>query len=512
MVLPFNFDSLNSVNDPWGPQTINTEKLAFNNVPYTPFLKTDRLGKIADHYSIVDEQSQANATTAAKPKKDRDQFYAYGSSSAAKMFGIDLDNQAFSLVDTNFSNANNTVLKTKKQGAQSKPQGFAAAVAGTPSSSEPAKKQSQQVQNSAANGANGRWFKEPAFKREPSTKVESNWNKVNEFELNKLSKLSVVVSNSEVIAQAGELHQYTKKYDTPKPTQLAPSSLSTEFQTTSDDSIIKSLAAEGKAKIFITDEILAQIMCAPKSQFSWDIKVTKKDGSIFFDKRPNTMRMEVDENTFNGPNDSKPSELNSSTMLSKEAKLINDTFLATSISSAASVKHELDSAVNESIKRNYNYIKFDLPHSGEDTIPIVVRTVQDATVNGKPIAIHALNQYESSEWLTKFQAGLIMVDEIKKNNNKISQWTCRALLAQCESMKVGFVTRQPNSKYTVAAVTTQMTSHLAEQINLSLNNGWGIVKSIIDIIQHEGDADENWEFVLFKVPNVQRLAIYKVEV
>lgn len=506
MALTFNFDTLNSVNDPWGPPKTTPEKLTFNNVPYSPFLKTDKLGKIADHYSIVEDPQQASATT--KSRRDRDQFHAYGSS-AAKMFGIDLDNQSFSLVDTNFSNANNTVLKTKKQGGQSKPQGFAAAVSGNASSDAP-KKQTPQVQNTAVNGANGRWFKEPAFKRDASLKVESNWTKVNEFELNKLSKLSVVVSNSEVIAQAGQLHQYIKKYDTPKPTQLVSSSASAEFQTTSDDSIIKSLADEGQAKIFITDEILAQIMCAPKSQFSWDMKVTKRNGSIYFDKRPNTMRIEVDENTFNGPNDSKPAELNSSTMLSKEAKLINDTFLATTVSQAAAIKYDLAPSVHESVHRAYEYIKFDLPHSGEETIPVVVRTVKDAIVNGKPIAIHALNQYDSTEWLTKFQAGLIMVDEIKKNNNKISQWTCRALLAQCESMKLGFVTRQPNSKYTVAAVTTQMTSHLAEQINLSLNNGWGIVKSIIDIIQHEGEGEEDWEFVLFKLPNVQKLAIYKV--
>lgn len=505
MAFTFNFDALNSVDDAWGPKGTRAEKLRFNSVPYAAFSKTDRLGKIADHYSIVEEQQQQQNAAASKPRRDRDQFHAYGSA-AAKMFGVDLDNQAFSLVDTNFSGANNTVLKTKKQGGQPKPQGFAAAVAGNGGEKKPA----TLVQNQTANAANGRWYKEPAFKRDASIKVESNWSKVNEFELSKLGKLNVKVTSSEIVAQTGELHNYVKKYDTPKPTLLEPSSATTEFQTTSDDTVIKSLAAQGKAQLFITDEIIAQIMCSPKSQFSWDIKVTKKDGAIYFDKRPNTMRIEVDENTFNGPNDSKPSDTNSSTMLSKEAKLINDTFLATTISPTPAVKYETAAPVHESVGRAYNYIKFNLPHNGEETIPIVVRTVQDALVNGKPVAIHALNQYDSTEWLTKFQAGLIMVDEIKKNNNKISQWTCRALLAQCESMKLGFVTRQPKSKYTVAAVTTQMTSHLAEQINLSLNNGWGIVKSIIDIVQHEGEGQDDWEFVLFKLPNVQKLAIYKV--
>ena len=39
------------------------------------------------------------------------------------------------------------------------------------------------------------------------------------------------------------------------------------------------------ATIFVTDTILATLMCSPRSIYSWDIIVQKVGNKLFFDKR-----------------------------------------------------------------------------------------------------------------------------------------------------------------------------------------------------------------------------------
>lgn len=46
----------------------------------------------------------------------------------------------------------------------------------------------------------------------------------------------------------------------------------------------------------------------------------------------------------------------------------------------------------------------------------------------------------------------------------------------------------------------------AEQMNLNLNNGWGIVRSIIDMVRGMKDG----RYVLVKDPNKQLLRLYEV--
>ena len=59
--------------------------------------------------------------------------------------------------------------------------------------------------------------------------------------------------------------------------------------TTTDDPIIRKLArTDTEASVFATDTILATLMVAGRSQYSWDIVVQKIGGKIFLDKRDNT--------------------------------------------------------------------------------------------------------------------------------------------------------------------------------------------------------------------------------
>ena len=55
--------------------------------------------------------------------------------------------------------------------------------------------------------------------------------------------------------------------------------------TTSDDPIIRQLAAEDKARVFVTDNILTTLMCVKSSVYSWDVVITRVGDKLFLDKR-----------------------------------------------------------------------------------------------------------------------------------------------------------------------------------------------------------------------------------
>ena len=55
--------------------------------------------------------------------------------------------------------------------------------------------------------------------------------------------------------------------------------------TTSDDPIIGRLKNKEESYVFATDAILATLMCAPRSVYSWDIVITRSGNKMYLDKR-----------------------------------------------------------------------------------------------------------------------------------------------------------------------------------------------------------------------------------
>ena len=57
--------------------------------------------------------------------------------------------------------------------------------------------------------------------------------------------------------------------------------------TTTDDPVIRKLVkTETTANVFVTDAILATLMCASRSAYSWDIVVQKIGGKVWCSTRP----------------------------------------------------------------------------------------------------------------------------------------------------------------------------------------------------------------------------------
>ena len=63
-----------------------------------------------------------------------------------------------------------------------------------------------------------------------------------------------------------------------------------------EDKIMIDLIEDNVADIFTTDVIASAIMCATKSNYSWDIEIKKFENKIFIDKRQDD---DIDNNILN---------------------------------------------------------------------------------------------------------------------------------------------------------------------------------------------------------------------
>merc|ERR1711962_1433706 len=132
----------------------------------------------------------------------------------------------------------------------------------------------------------------PIKSREASVTVKSDWIVVEEMDFPRLGKLSLPTVNEPIdLLQCGSLEFYDKIYDrvnvkNEKPLQRIDRIFHTV--TTTDDPVIRKLVkSEPNANVFVTDAILATLMCAGRSAYSWDIVVQKIGGKVFLDKRDN---------------------------------------------------------------------------------------------------------------------------------------------------------------------------------------------------------------------------------
>ena len=65
--------------------------------------------------------------------------------------------------------------------------------------------------------------------------------------------------------------------------------------------------------------------------------------------------------------------------------------------------------------------------------------------------------------------------------------------------------KQPD-RHTILGVVGYDPRKFAEQMNLNLGNGWGIVRTIVDMVRGMKDG----RYVLVKDPNKQLLRLYEV--
>lgn len=529
-----NLPTLASTDEPWGPPSSIPKFLKFNDVPYAPFSKGDKLGKVADWAS--EQKDTKDQRRQQHGRGHRDPYHAYGANSASFFTNEEPDNvSAFSVVDSTKSNApkpprtQNAVLKTRGGGSSSQRGSARGGRGGFRGGAV------VNVGNSARHGGGRRhgWkdFDNNKKNREPSLKVQDDMKLLQTVNYSNLQKLFFDVQQGEEVGSYGYVNHYNKALEkTGSNLSLKPLERTVYNVTASDDPVIQDLASKKTGLVYATDTVIALLMTATKTSNPWDIVVNKKDGQIFLDKREDGPLdyVTVDENAADAPVDysDKDSNINSATKLGLEATYINKNFTANAV--ATNQKFQLDkpnpftSGDEPLLANGYRYKKYNLGATTEnEPIDLVVRTQFDAVqpdAAGKSqfVSVQALNEYGGSnhtlEWKNKFanQRGAIVAAEMKNNLSKLSRWTVQSVLADVKSMKIGFVSRtsaKSNSSHVIVGVLGRDPKQFAAQLNVNVNNGWGIVKSVINIVSPLADG----KYVLMKDPNMPQIHLYEVE-
>lgn len=185
----------------------------------------------------------------------------------------------------------------------------------------------------------------------------------------------------------------------------------------------------------------------------------------------------------------------------------------------------------------YRYRLFDLGITEDEDLKICVRTEVDAYIpgagnprEGQGLAtIRALNEFDpraqgaggAPDWRTKLdsQRGAVVATEMKNNSCKLAKWTVQSVLAGADLMKIGYVppsscnrllltdyacssyisraNTRDNSRHVILSTTSIRPNDFAAQLNVSLANGWGIVRTVTDLCMKMPEG----KYVLVKDPN-----------
>ncbi len=161
----------------------------------------------------------------------------------------------------------------------------------------------------------------------------------------------------------------------------------------------------------------------------------------------------------------------------------------------------------------YRYRKFTLGN-----IRLVLRTELHGWIEKHNEAVF-MNSFALNEWDSRFsggvnwrqkidsQRGAVLATEVKNNSCKVAKWTAQSLLSGAGQMKIGYVSRvgaANNEVHTILATQFFKPKDLAQQINLQINNVWGIVKMICELLLNKPDG----KYVLLKDPMKPIIRIY----
>lgn len=538
--------------DTWGPPT--TTETLLKGVPYAPYSKGDRLGRMADWTAEgKDREGRGGRQQYNRAYRDA-QVYGAGTSSLFAVQGTE-DESSFSVVDNTkasakrgFGRGGGTVFRGRGRGAATQRGGRGGV---QQQRGGRGGQQGQYNQRDQRGGRGGRRFgfrdyDKPQRTRDASVNIKPDWTVIEEIDFNRLHKLNLDTGNGDDLDSQnyGFLYYYDRSNDKPPiknvERKLVLSDRAYYNVTTSQDPVIQELAEKDEATIFATDNILSMLMCSTRSVYSWDIVITKQGNKLFLDKRDGSAidMISVNENSADAPLDTSEGNkdlINTPSSLAEEAAVINHSFANQIVTESDASKYELEhdnpfyfptEDTEPPASKAYKYRRFDLSlNQDEDPLHLVVRTEVDAVVknslNGEDqfMTLKALNEFDNKaqgsggalDWRSKLtsQRGAVLATEMKNNSCKLARWTTQSILARADQMKLGFISRanpKANDKHVILGVVGFDPKKFADQMGLNLNNGWGIVRTIVDMCLKMADG----KFVLVKDPNKPMLRLYEV--
>ncbi|EDO35013.1 predicted protein [Nematostella vectensis] len=512
--------------DGWGPCSVPT---AFKDIPYQPFSKADRLGKVSDWTgSVYQDRRYAN--------KYQSQF---GTGNQMFSYYHEEDETSFQLVDTSRTQRPGYMRNRNRfnqrggyrrdnRGGRFQGQGGNMGMQNLSRGRDTRNKFQRKMQRNWGGGRH--WSDKKTggmHKRVASVTVREEWKVLEDGELDfpRLSKLNLPnVEEPETLYECGSVEYYDKAYDrvtTKNEVPLVGVNRVFHKVTTTDDPIISKLLSQGN--VFATDAIISTLMTCTRSNYSWDIVVQRVGSKLFFDKRDDSEfdLLTVGE-TANDLNIDETSGINTPTNLSLEATFINQNF-SQQVLKRGEVKtfdhpnpfvtDEDDSTVASVC---YRYRKWDLG----DGIQLIVRCEHDAIMQGPRgetclVNIKTLNEWDPKmtgvDWRQKLdsQRGAVLATELKNNSCKLAKWTANSILAGSEYLKLGYVSRVnflDTSKHTILGTQQFRPREFATQIALNMDNAWGVLRCIIDICMKQPEG----KLLILKDPSKGVIRIYDI--
>ncbi|WVQ98599.1 eukaryotic translation initiation factor 3 subunit D [Kwoniella sp. CBS 9459] len=532
MTLSFNLPPIqDNADGSWGPST-SALPAQFKDIPYAPFSKSDKINRIADWHdpSADTAGGRGGRQNYTQRRQGRE---AYGAAEGT-VFGFvhDEDEKSFSLVDSGAR----TSTRGKAPIRGGRPMRGLATGRGGRGRGGPGGRGGFGGRGGRGGGRGGYndWNK-PQRTRDSSVTISPDWQVLEEIEFARLGKLNLSVSEGEDLETYGTIQAYDRAFDRINTRNEKPLEILDRVRyntSTSDDPVISQLSEKKAARIFATDSILSVLMCAPRSVNSWDIVFERRGDQLFLDKRESGPfdYITVNENAAEAPVDSDDaSNINSAGSLSLEATYINQNFSSQVIqASSKAVTPKPNPFYSAEVETEplastlYKYKKFDLSVEEEETFDIIVRTEADAYLGKKDtlVTVKALNEFDPRsqggaakplDWRKNLdtQKGAIVASEMKNNSAKLARWAVQSILVGAEQMKMGYISRanpRDAQRHVIVGVQSFKPTDFARQMNVSLANGWGIVRTIADLLLKQPEG----KYVLVKDPNNPQIRLYKV--
>ncbi|KAJ5075848.1 eukaryotic translation initiation factor 3 subunit 7 [Anaeramoeba ignava] len=353
--------------------------------------------------------------------------------------------------------------------------------------------------------------------------MQTDWKQLNSFTFTELSQLKL-------------------DHQLPIPEDL--------FITTSEDPNMQNFAKENKGTIFITDKLLSALMVSHNSALPFDVLIKKKDGKLFFDKRPNSR---IDWHTFNETNkfppmDDKPEHYGSATQLAIESTNIYRKFSQQVLVSNQKVLFKDSNLVNQEILKpkkikfaNYLYryrlwkledlevivrseiegalhssktrqeVKKQGKLKGEE---IVDQETSETQIKPRLVSIKSLletNPRYTINWkqnLDTQKAGAFLA-ELKNNSYKTGRWAAEGYLAGIDEFRIGFISRDypnENKDHTIYGVQQYTLQDFISRIYFNAYLGWAIFREICSTVFEYPDG----EYIILKTPAEPILQIYQI--
>ena len=509
--VPFNPDG-------WGPPDSSNLNLNLPvNVPFAPFSRSDKLGRIADW-----TRTNFNNQNQNRNKNPSDSVFDFTNDDSFPSSGAADDDSSFRLVDGKPPPKPKFGPKWRFQQQRQLPQRRDEEVEAKKREAEKERARRDRHYNNNRSNANNMMRREPL---KSSVDIQPEWNMLDQIPFSTFSKLSFSVPEPEDLLLCGALEFYDRSFDriTPKNERRLERFKNRNFfkVTTTDDPVIRRLASEDKATVFATDTILSTLMCAPRSVYSWDIVVQRVGNKLFFDKRDGSQLdlLSVHE-TSQEPLPEAKDDINSSYSLGVEAAYINQNFsqqvlIRDGNKVAFEEPNPFASEGEEVASVAYRYRRWKLDNDMYLVARCEVQSVVEINNQRSFLTLNALNEFDSKysgvDWRQKLetQRGAVLATELKNNANKMAKWTAQALLASADMMKLGYVSRvhpRDHFNHVILAVVGYKPREFASQINLNTSNMWGIVKSIVDLCMKLNEG----KYVLVKDPSKPQVRIYEV--